>query len=207
MPRAPRLEAAGDGSNITATHPNIVVFILPRSRLIPVQDHAPILTSVLGIGAIFYATTTTVSILVTSSHSVRLSPALLVLFISGYSQFYAPVPLNFFLKGWILLQLQHYNPYDEDSKFFLGKIHPYQGEDFVKGFADVPEDPVQLHVSASALKWLHSNAPDSYHSEENDRNGHKFVRDGTHLAEEVRQGTLTTPLGLHRALDTAQRRS
>jgi len=124
-----------------------------------------IITSILGIGVLFYATTTTISIFVTSSpFRSPLSRAIGALYQRIFS-ILCPSTTEFFSESLDTPPTLSLQSLRRRFQFYLGKLRPYREDDFVEAFTDVPGDPVQFRVSASALEWLHNNAPDSYHSE------------------------------------------
>jgi hypothetical protein len=123
-----------------------------------------VVTVILGIGAVFYAVTTSISVLVSSSpFRSPLSRALHVVYQRVLSQFLPSVADLMSAKmdlpptTW-LMSLQR------QLQVFFYEFRPYSEGDFVKPFSDLPEDPMQLNYAAAALEWLYNSTPDSQES-------------------------------------------
>ena len=127
-------------------------------------------TAIFGAGVLYYATTTAISVFVTSSppfHS-PLSRALGRVYqyvhaylCPGLDEFLSPnmdtTPIAAFsrLRRHIQIFLQK----------FLQKSRPYLERNFVEPITAMTVDEVQLSTAASALQRIHDSVPNSQHSE------------------------------------------
>jgi hypothetical protein len=119
----------------------------------------------LGIGSLFYAITTTISVVVTSSpFRSPLSRGLSAL----YRRFHAVICPHidyFFSRGMDMTPMSFHSSLKKRFRLFLLKARPYTEEHFVEPFADNITDSINLNVSRKALEWLYRNVPTSRHSE------------------------------------------
>jgi hypothetical protein len=121
-------------------------------------------TVILGVGVLYYATTTSISVFVTSSpfHS-PFSRALAAV----YQKVHAYLLESF---CYFLLQSRTGTETALDRFYsfiliFLHKSRPYSESSFVEPIAATTMDEVELSTASSALRRIHDNAPDSHHSE------------------------------------------
>ena len=122
-------------------------------------------TAIFGIGVLYYATTTTISVFVTSSpfHSPlsralgRVYQYVHAYFCPGLDEFLSPnmdtTPAAVF--GRLRRRIQ----------IFLQKSRPYLERNFVEPITAMTVDEVQLSTAASALQRIHDSVPNSQHSE------------------------------------------
>ena len=123
-----------------------------------------ITTAIFGIGVLYYAVTTSISVFVTSSpfHS-PLSRTLGKVYQHVHAYFCPSI--GYFLS----------NAMDTTPSTTLGRVHrniqivlqksrPYLEKDFVEPIAANTMDEVQLSIAASALKRIHDSAPNSHYS-------------------------------------------
>jgi hypothetical protein len=124
-----------------------------------------IAAGILGIGTLFYAVTTSVSIFITSSPFCSpLSHAFAALYrhVHAYfcleeDKFLRQVAFNFpttALARW-----------RQNIQVFLRKYRPYPEESFMRPFEEAKMDEVQRLTAASVLERIHNSAPDSPQSE------------------------------------------
>jgi hypothetical protein len=124
-----------------------------------------ITTAIFGFGVLFHATTTSISVFVTSSpfHS-PLSRTLGKVYQHVHDYFCRDV--DFFLFGYM----------DNTPETVLGRVgreiqvtllksRPYLEANFVDPISATTVDEVQVSIAASALQRIHESAPDSQHSE------------------------------------------
>ena len=122
-------------------------------------------TAIFGVGVFYYATTTTISVFVTSSpfHSPlsralgRVYQYVHAYFCPGLDEFLSPnmdtTPVAAF--GRLRRRIQ----------IFLQKSRPYLERNFVEPITAMTIDEVQLSTAASALQRIHDSVPNSQHSE------------------------------------------
>ena len=124
-----------------------------------------ITAGILGIGALFYAVTTSASIFITSSpFRSPLSNAFAALYRHAHAyfsleedDFLREVALNFpttMLARW-----------RQNCQIFLQKYRPYPEENFTRPFEEAKLDEFQRLTAASVLERIHNSAPDSLQSE------------------------------------------
>jgi hypothetical protein len=125
-----------------------------------------IAVAALGIGFLFYAITTTISVVVTSSpFRSPLSRGLGAL----YRRLHAAICPRidyFFSKGMDLTPTSFHASLYRRFRLFLLKARPYPEGQFVEPFADDIADSINLNISKKALEWLYRNVPTSRHSEQ-----------------------------------------
>ena len=121
-------------------------------------------TAIFGIGIFYYAITTSISVLVTSSpFRSPLSRALAMMYQRVHAYFCQDI--YYFV----------YSMMDGTPVTALGRVHhaiqiilqksqPYLEENFKDPIAEITTDEVQLSTAASALQRIHDSAPDSQHS-------------------------------------------
>ena len=118
--------------------------------------------AIFGIGILYYVTTTSISVFVTSSP-----------FHSPLSRIFAGVYRNAHhlfssLVENIVFPYMPYLPTTALRRVHSSILHnsrPYPEKTFEKPIADITMDEVQLSTVASALRRIHDSAPDSQHSE------------------------------------------
>ncbi len=125
-----------------------------------------IVVAALGIGFLFYAITTTISAVITSSpFRSPLSRGLGAL----YRRFHATICPRidyFFSKGMDITPISFHASLLSRFRLFLLKARPYPEGQLVEPFADDIADSINLNVSKKALEWLYRNVPTSRHSEQ-----------------------------------------
>ena len=125
-----------------------------------------IIVATLGIGFLFYAITTTISTVVTSSpFRSPLSRGLGAL----YRRFHAAICPRvdyFFSKRMDTSPRSFHASLLRRFRLFLLQTRPYPEGQFVEPFADDIADSINLNVSKKALEWLYRNVPTSRHSEQ-----------------------------------------
>ena len=125
-----------------------------------------IIVATLGIGFLFYAITTAISAVITSSpFRSPLSRGLGAL----YRRFHAAICPQidyFYSKGMDITPISFHSSLRSRFRLFLLKARPYPEGQFVEPFADDIADSVNLNVSKKALEWLYRNVPTSRHSEQ-----------------------------------------
>ena len=122
-------------------------------------------TVILGIGILYYVTTTSISVFVTSSpfHS-PLSRTLARVYQHAHGHF-CPSECNFMLPS---IDSTPATALDRVRRFIqitLHKSRPYPEKYFQDPVAEATVDEVQLFTAASALKRIHDSAPTTQHSE------------------------------------------
>jgi hypothetical protein len=123
-------------------------------------------TAIFGLGILFYAITTFISVVATSSpfHS-PVSRDLATLYRQVHDYLFTMID-DFSLRA-----MGTTGPDTALSRFyrviliFLHKSRPYSESYFVEPIATTAFDEIQLSTAASALQRIHDNAPDSHHSE------------------------------------------
>ena len=125
-----------------------------------------IVLAALGIGFLFYAITTTISVVVTSSpFRSPLSRGLGAL----YRRFHAAICPRidyFFSRGMDMTPISFHASLIRQFRLFLLKARPYPEGQLVEPFADDIADSINLNISRKALEWLYRNVPISRHSEQ-----------------------------------------
>ena len=125
-----------------------------------------IMTAILGIGVLFYAITTSISIIVTSSpFRSPLSRSLGVLYQRIHTSLYPTLEV-FFSTEMDTAPSTRLQTWRRKIQVFLRTSRPYPEKEFVKPMADALGDTTQLRISTAALEWLHNTAPGSEHSEQ-----------------------------------------
>ena len=122
-------------------------------------------TAIFGVGVLYYAITTTISVFVTSSpfHS-PLSRALARVY--QYVHAYFCPGLDVFLSpNMDITPGTGFGRFHRRLQIFLQKSRPYLERDFVKPITATTLDDVQLSTAASALQRIHDSVADSQHSE------------------------------------------
>ena len=138
----------------------LVLFLLHISK-----PSCGITAGILGIGALFYAVTTSASIFITCSpFGSPLSHAFAALYQRAHTyfcleedDFLREVAFNFpttTLARW-----------HQNIQIFLRKYRPYREESLMTPFEEAKMDEVQRLTAASVLERIHNSAPDSPQSE------------------------------------------
>ncbi len=124
-----------------------------------------ITAGILGIGALFYAVTTLISIFITSSPFG--SPLSL-----AFAAFYQRVHTYFCLDVEDFLREVAFNfptttfaRWRQNIQIFIRKYRPYPEENLMRPFEEAKMDEVQRLTAASVLERIHNSAPDSPQSE------------------------------------------
>ena len=138
----------------------LVLFLFNISR-----PSCGITAGILGIGALFYAVTTSVSIFITSSpFRSPLSHAFGAVYRRAHAyfcleedEFLREVAFNFPTTVFARWQ--------QNIRVFLRKYRPYLEENFMRPFEETKMDEFQCLTAASALERIHNSAPDSLQSE------------------------------------------
>ena len=139
----------------------LVIFLFNVSSL-----SCGIMTAILGIGVLFYAITTAISIIVTSSpFRSPLSRSLGLLYQRIHASLYPTLEV-FFSKEMDTPPSTRIQTWRRQIQVFLRTSRPYPEKEFVKPIADALGDTTQLRISTAALEWLHNTAPGSEHSEQ-----------------------------------------
>ena len=122
-------------------------------------------TAIFGVGVLYYAVTTTISVFVTSSpfHS-PLSRALgsVYRYMHGY---FCPVLDEFLSPNMDITPVTAFGRLRRRIQIFLQKSRPYLERTFVEPMTAMTADDVQLSTAASALQRIHDSVPNSQHSE------------------------------------------
>ena len=122
-------------------------------------------TAIFGIGVVYYAITTSISVFATSSpfHS-PLSRALGAVYRHAHAHFCPSI--DYFLSrdmettpGTALGRLRR------AIQIFLQKSRPFPERDFEKPITPTTMDGIQLSIAVSALQRVHDSVPNSQHSE------------------------------------------
>ena len=125
-----------------------------------------IIIAALGIGFLFYAITTSISAVITSSpFRSPLSRGLGAL----YRRFHAAICPRidyFYSNGMDITPISFHASLLSRFRLFLLNARPYPEGQLVEPFADDITDSINLNVSKKALEWLYRNVPTSRHSEQ-----------------------------------------
>jgi len=125
-----------------------------------------IMTTILGIGVLFYAITTFISIILTSSpFRSPLSRWLGTLYQRFHTSLY-PTMEEFSSMEMDAAPRTYIRTCARRMQTFIQRSRPYPEEEFVKPIADALGDTTQLRISRAALEWLHNTVPSSEHSED-----------------------------------------
>jgi len=122
-------------------------------------------TTILCVGILYYAMTTSISVVVSSSpfHS-PVSPRLGNVYQRMHAYFCPHI--RFFLSPAMdAIPATTLGRIRWHIKIFLQETRPYLENDFVEPISATTVDNVQLSIAASALQRIHDSAPDSQHSE------------------------------------------
>jgi len=121
-------------------------------------------TAIFGIGVLYYAITTSISVFVTSSpfHS-PLSRTLGKVYRHMHAYF-CPSIDKFFSFAMDTAPSTTLGRVRRDIQVILLKSRPYLEKDFVDPITAITTDEVQLFTASSALKRIHDSAPNSQHS-------------------------------------------
>ena len=122
-------------------------------------------TVIFGIGVLYYAVTTSISVFVTSSpfHS-PLSRTIASVYRDAHLLFSLVVE-RIILPGIHVLPATGLGRVCQSIGIIIHKSRPYPEKNFQNPIADITTDEVQLSTVASALRRIHDSAPDSQHSE------------------------------------------
>ena len=122
-------------------------------------------TGIFGIGVLYYAITTSISVFVTSSpfHS-PLSRTLGKVYQHMHAHF-CPRIYEFLSETMDMTPETSQGRVRRDIQVILQKSRPYPEKDFVAPITEKTIDEIQLSTAASALKRIHDSAPDSQYSE------------------------------------------
>jgi len=122
-------------------------------------------TAIFGIGVLYYAVTTSISVFVTSSpfHS-PLSRTIARVYRIAHIIF-SLVVMDIILPDIDKMPATALGRVRQSIGIILHKSRPYLEKNFVKPIAKMTTDEVQLSTVASALQRIHDSAPDSQHSE------------------------------------------
>jgi len=120
---------------------------------------------IFGVGVLYYAITTSISVFVSSSpfHS-PLSRTLGAAYRSVHDYFCPSISI-FMLGRFDITPASALGRLRRGIQIFLQKSRPYLAGDFVVPISATTMDEVQLSTAASALQRIHDSAPDSQHSE------------------------------------------
>ena len=122
-------------------------------------------TAIFGIGVLYYAVTTSISVFITSSpfHS-PLSRTLGKVYRHAHAYF-CPSIDEFLSEAMDTTPATAIGRVRRDIQVLLQKSRPYSEKDFVEPITAITIDEVQLSTGASALQRIHDSAPNSQHSE------------------------------------------
>ena len=122
-------------------------------------------TAIFGIGILFYAMTTSISVFVTSSpfHS-PLSRTLATVYQRAHAHF-CPEDYIFLLSGMDITPATALGRVRRSIQIILHKSRPFLENNFAEPISGAGTDEVQLSVVASTLKRIHDSAPNSQHNE------------------------------------------
>ena len=123
-----------------------------------------ITTAIFGVGVLYYAVTTSISVFVTSSpfHS-PLSRTLGKVYQHVHAYF-CPSIRDFLSNTMDATPATALGRVHRNIQIDLQKSRPYLEKDFVEPVTANTMDEVQLSIAASALKRIHDSAPNSHHS-------------------------------------------
>jgi hypothetical protein len=124
-----------------------------------------VITLIVGVGVLYYAITTSISVFVTSSpfHS-PLSRALSTAYQVLHAYFCPKV--EFFLSPAMdTTPTTALGRVMRNTAIFFWKSRPFRETDFVEPIATTTIDEFQLSTAASALQRIHNSVPNSQHSE------------------------------------------
>jgi hypothetical protein len=138
----------------------LVIFLFHISK-----PSCGVTTIIFGVGIFYYAMTTSISVVVTSSpFRSPLSRSLGKAYQRVHAYFCPPI--EYFLSDAMdttpATTLGHVSRH---IHIFLQKSRPYLENDFVEPISATTVDEVQLSTVVSALQRIHDSAPDSQHSE------------------------------------------
>src|SRR5882757_1864747 len=122
-------------------------------------------TAIFGIGILYYAITTSISVLVTSSpFRSPLSRALAMIYQRVHAHF-CPDTYDFESPAMDIMPVTVLGRLRRAIQIILQKSRPYLEKNFETPIAEKTLDEVHLPMIASALRRIHDSAPDSQHSE------------------------------------------
>jgi hypothetical protein len=124
-----------------------------------------ITTAIFGIGVLYYAITTSISVFVVSSpfHS-PLSRTLGRVYQHVHAHF-CPSIDDFLSEAMDMTPATALGRIRRGIQVILQKLRPYLEKEFVEPITATTMDEVQLSTAASVLRRVHDSAPDSQHSE------------------------------------------
>ena len=138
----------------------LVIFLFHISR-----PSCGITAGILGIGALFYAMTTSISIFITSSpFRLPLSHAFGALYQRVHAYF-CPEEDDFLREVAFNFPTTAFARWQQIVQIFLRKHRPYPEETFMRPFEEAKMDEVQRLTAASVLERIHNSASDSPQSE------------------------------------------
>ena len=122
-------------------------------------------TAIFGVGVLYYAITTTISVFVTASpfHS-PLSRALGKVYQTVHASF-CPGIDDFLSPKMDITPGTAFGHFRRHIQVFFQKSRPYLERDFVEPIVATTVDEVQLSTATSALQRIHDSVPNSPHSE------------------------------------------
>ena len=121
--------------------------------------------AIFGIGIFYYAVTTSISAIVTSSPFHSPFSRNLSKVYQRVHAYFCPSVNDFLSESMDTIPETTLGRFRRHIQIFLLKSRPYLETEFVKPISVVTMDDVQLSTAASALKRIHDSAPNSQHSE------------------------------------------
>ena len=121
-------------------------------------------TAIFGVGVLYYAITTTISVFVTSSpfHSpLSRASGRVYRYVHAY---FCPGLDEFLSPNMDISPGTRFGRFRRRIQIFFQKSRPYVERDFVKPITAITVDDVQLFTAASALQRIHDSVPNSQHS-------------------------------------------
>ena len=122
-------------------------------------------TAIFAIGVLYYAVTTSISVLVTSSPFHSPPSRALGKVYQRVHAYFCPRVKDFQATSMDTTPVTTLGRFRRHIQSFLQKSRPYRETNFVKPILATTLDEVQLSTAASALQRIHERTPNSQHSE------------------------------------------
>ena len=122
-------------------------------------------TAIFSIGMLYYAATTSISVLVTSSPFHSPPSRALGKVYQHVHAYFCPHFKAFLSKHMDTTPVTTLGRLRRHTQIFLQKSRPYREKDFVDSISAMTVDEIQLSTAASALQRIYERAPNSQHSE------------------------------------------
>ena len=122
-------------------------------------------TAIFAIGVLYYAVTTSISVLVTSSPFHSPPSRALGKMYQRVHAYFCPHVTVFLSNSMDTTPVTSLGRFGRHIQISLQKSRPYRETDFVEPISAMTIDEVQLSTAASALQRIHERVPNSQHSE------------------------------------------